>query len=230
MKFDKRKIIEKFPFSLKGFVGIFTAVMFLFIIMPVFMDNFYAFLGYQFCFVLTILSTIYVLRNSRKILFWGIALVFPYMLFVLLGLFQNSLILLAIGYIFFCIYIAGAIFLLSKEVIEVPFIDTNIIFGVITIYFLAGIFWGKLYFVVDTFHPGSFGGIIKLNPSDTIQAGYLNQYDLLYYSYTVLTTLGLGDISPIHHLAKSLTVLEAMFGQLFLATVIAKIVAFWKKE
>ena len=76
--------------------------------------------------------------------------------------------------------------------------------------------------------PGSFHGAGILNfDSTTLLNAYEQQFNFLYYSFATLATLGMGDITPLSHLAKSLTALEAMFGQLFVAIIIAKLVSVW---
>jgi hypothetical protein len=48
---------------------------------------------------------------------------------------------------------------------------------------------------------------------------------LLYYSFTTLTTLGYGDITPIHPYARSLAVLESLVGVIYPAVLIARLVS-----
>jgi hypothetical protein len=48
-----------------------------------------------------------------------------------------------------------------------------------------------------------------------------------YYSFEVLTTLGFGDITPVHDLVQRLTAIEAMTGQIFLATLVARLVSMY---
>ena len=45
-----------------------------------------------------------------------------------------------------------------------------------------------------------------------------------YFSFVTLTTLGYGDMTPLTRPAKNLAVLEAIFGQLYLAVLIARLV------
>ena len=47
---------------------------------------------------------------------------------------------------------------------------------------------------------------------------------MLYFSLVCLTTMGFGDIAPLSDLARSLSVLEGVFGQLYLAVMIARLV------
>jgi len=48
--------------------------------------------------------------------------------------------------------------------------------------------------------------------------------ELFYFSFVTLTTLGYGDITPIHPLARSLATMEAIVGVTFLATFLARLV------
>jgi hypothetical protein len=49
--------------------------------------------------------------------------------------------------------------------------------------------------------------------------------ELLYFSYVTLTTLGFGDITPVHPVARSIAGLEALTGQFYIAIVVARLVA-----
>ena len=48
---------------------------------------------------------------------------------------------------------------------------------------------------------------------------------LTYYSFVTLTTVGFGDITPIGHAVRSMTWLEAVSGQFYLAVVVAAVVS-----
>ncbi|MBS0562711.1 MAG: two pore domain potassium channel family protein [Proteobacteria bacterium] len=47
---------------------------------------------------------------------------------------------------------------------------------------------------------------------------------LVYYSFTTLTSTGYGDIVPVHPFARSVSNLEAVLGQLYPATMLARVV------
>ena len=56
----------------------------------------------------------------------------------------------------------------------------------------------------------------------------MNAYDFkgfLYFSFVTLTTVGYGDITPVHPLARSLANFEALIGQLYPAILIARLVS-----
>ena len=48
--------------------------------------------------------------------------------------------------------------------------------------------------------------------------------DLIYFSFSTLTTVGYGDIVPGHPIARSLSSVKAIIGQLYSATLLARLV------
>ena len=52
----------------------------------------------------------------------------------------------------------------------------------------------------------------------------------MYLSYVTLTTVGFGDLTPYTNLARSVVVLEALIGQIFLVTLVARLVALYSSE
>jgi hypothetical protein len=52
----------------------------------------------------------------------------------------------------------------------------------------------------------------------------LQRFFFSYFSVTTLTSLGYGDITPIGTLALSLSWLEVVFGQFYIAVVVAQLV------
>jgi uncharacterized membrane protein len=116
----------------------------------------------------------------------------------------------AVAYLFF---LAGAIrFLLIKIFLE-EHVTTDTIKGGIAVYFMIGIFWALLY-----------GILFNHNPRSLTLEKPIVFIDLLYFSFTTLTTLGYGDIAPSSGVARNLAVLEAVFGQLYVAILVARIV------
>lgn len=90
------------------------------------------------------------------------------------------------------------------------------VLGAIAVYLLLGIGWASAYQVAEHFFPGSF-------VSTTAQPVSVN--DWMYFSFVTLTTVGYGDIVPIHRVARSLATGEALAGQLYLAVLLARLVS-----
>lgn len=88
--------------------------------------------------------------------------------------------------------------------------------GAIAAYVLLGLSWASAYKLVALAHPGAFAGV--LNAAD-------GGGELIYFSFVTLTTMGYGDITPIHPIARSLAITEALTGQLYIAILLARLVS-----
>jgi hypothetical protein len=62
------------------------------------------------------------------------------------------------------------------------------------------------------------------------QSGPHQQSEYVYFSFVTLTTLGFGDLSPSVGLPQALTAVEALLGQVFLVTLVARLVTLWGRQ
>lgn len=111
-----------------------------------------------------------------------------------------------------------------SHVLKYRRISEDKIYGAMSAYLLLGIIWAMLYTIVELAFSNSFyfaHGFI-LNQELSAHLFYFSQF--LYASFVTLSTLGYGDIVPISGLARVMTSLEAISGQLYVAVLIARLV------
>jgi hypothetical protein len=89
--------------------------------------------------------------------------------------------------------------------------------GAILLYLTIAMMFVALYAFVGLSFPEAFDG---LSVSDTPRL----TDNLIYFSFVTLTSTGYGDIVPMHPIARSLANLEAIIGQLYPATLLARLV------
>ena len=111
---------------------------------------------------------------------------------------------------------AATIALLLRYVLHREVLTADRLWGAAAAYLMIGVLWSFLYAIVDHAGPESFA----IRGS----AATLELMDLLYFSFSTLTTTGFGDIVPLARLAKAAAIVESIAGQLFLAILIAKLV------
>ena len=87
-------------------------------------------------------------------------------------------------------------------------------FGVLCIYLLIGMFFSFCFHVIQQLSDEPF---FAKNVSGNVS-------EFLYYSFTALTTTGFGDFTAGNNLGRSLSITEALIGQIYLVTVVALIV------
>jgi hypothetical protein len=90
--------------------------------------------------------------------------------------------------------------------------------GAVLLYLLIALVFVSLFTFVGHLVPDAFSGLV-LKDDRTIGA------NLIYFSFVTLTTIGYGDIVPIDPFARSLCNLESIIGQLYPATLLARLVS-----
>ena len=117
--------------------------------------------------------------------------------------------------------IAG--FTLSTVVARAVFAPGKVTFhriiGAVLLYLNIGLIFVGLFDFVALLKPDAFKGLDPLRGNGSIDVG-----NLIYFSFVTLTTTGFGDIAPVHAYARSLSIIEAIIGQLYPATLLARLV------
>ncbi len=122
---------------------------------------------------------------------------------------------IGMGVLFF-VYTTAVVFL---HVIKGTKVTIETLYGAVSVYLLIGLTYTSIYGVLEIINPGSFN---MLNSEEIIYPFKI--YELFYFSYTTLTTLGYGDIRPISAIARSFAISEAIIGQLYLTILVARLV------
>jgi hypothetical protein len=127
--------------------------------------------------------------------------------------------LLYVGYILAAGTLTMLAYLLSRRVFAPGRVNVHRIQGAIALYLLAGMILSQIFQFVSISHPGAFLHLGHPASHADITGS------LGYYSFVALTTLGFGDITPVHPLARSFTTLGAVFGTLYPAILIGRLVS-----
>jgi hypothetical protein len=133
----------------------------------------------------------------------------------------------ALGYVLAAIaaFMLGA--LLLVRVLRDGRININRIMGSVGVFLLIGIVFANGFRLVALYFDGAFAIGGTPVPADDFMPR------VVYFSFVTLTSLGYGDITPVHPFARSLVTMEALTGQLFLAILVARLVAMeieWRHE
>jgi len=107
------------------------------------------------------------------------------------------------------------IFLILDFIFRQVQVTREILFAAIVVFMLLGLMWSVIFRFLEISQPGSFH--LPHDQSSEVSSIFL------YYSFVTLTTLGYGDISPISAPARSLAIIEAITGQMYVAVLIARL-------
>ena len=115
------------------------------------------------------------------------------------------------------IFFGAVLVFLIAAVVKAERVDADTVFAAADVFMLMGMVWAYAFMLVYAADPTAF----SLSPHDQTQAGSA----LLHYSFTTLTTVGYGSISPMSDMARMLSDIEALIAQLYLAVVVARLVS-----
>jgi hypothetical protein len=99
-------------------------------------------------------------------------------------------------------------------------VDQETVLGAIAAYLLIGMFFAFAYRSIAAIQAGPFFGA----------GGDGSISDTLFFSFVTISTTGYGNLVPAANPGQSLAVLEAVAGQLFLVTAVAKVISAWRPK
>lgn len=109
----------------------------------------------------------------------------------------------------------AVVVVIVRRVLASTTVTLQSIYGVLSAYMILGLMFAACYAAMGKLGGGPFFAAGQPGDTRTYQ----------YFSFTTLTTLGYGDFTAARDAGRAVAVMEAMFGQIFLATLVARLVA-----
>jgi hypothetical protein len=161
-------------------------------------------------------SAIYAVSQKKHHILIAVLLVLPMLGAIWTKYFVQYKALMVIGSLCGAAFFLFAIIQMLIFIYSHKEVTRDLIIGAAVVYLFMALMWTFIFVVVETLHPGSF------NLPEGLEMVATRQF--VYYSFVTITTLGYGDITPITSLARSLCILEAVIGQLYLVVQVAWLV------
>lgn len=127
------------------------------------------------------------------------------------------------------VFLVGAIILvlfviyhLLLFVLRAGEVTIEVLCASISAYLLLGLAWTFAYWLVAELIPGAFSLNVTAGADGSIKS-----FNGFYFSFITLSTVGYGDITPVASVARMLAAAEAMTGLLYVAVLIARLVALY---
>jgi hypothetical protein len=119
-------------------------------------------------------------------------------------------------YIMFVLVLIAPVVILNR-IIRHETVGLETILGAICVYVLIGIAFAGIYAGVNDAEPAGFFA----------QHVVPNNVDFLYFSFVTITTVGFGDLTAGTSTGRVLVTFEALIGQIFLVTLVARLVGMY---
>jgi Ion channel len=176
-------------------------------------------LALSFVFVLTLISGAFATIQPRILRYLVVVLAVSTLATDLIAEFTSSQGSSALETTLRLACLSILVFMTLKRTLRPGPVTLYRVMGGIAGYLLIGFTWTFAYQLVEHQVPGAFHFASGVADVSSRQPSHL-----IYFSFVTLTTVGYGDVYPVHPAVRSLAVAEALVGQLYLAILIASLV------
>ncbi|MGA7462971.1 MAG: ion channel [Candidatus Korobacteraceae bacterium] len=211
---------KKFRVTEHKFFLLFVYLIAVLLYYPYVKENSFSYTVFRIVGSAGIFLAVYAVKVRRTLLICAVVLAIPAGLQRILlfradaGLFSLIGILLSFA---FDVFIVVLVF---RRVFTEQQVKSETVFGAICIYLLIGYSFASIYAMIATLQPRAF----YIDPMLNLHS-VPNRFDFIYYSFATMTSMGAAGIAPVTGQARSFTVIETTLGVLYLAVLIARLMA-----
>lgn len=216
---------RKRTLSKRRFYLLFLLLLAYLIIYPYTQQGGFDYLAFRIFAAAVVLLSVYAISFRRSFVVIALVLAIPTLLQRMLRPFGNagglSVSSTVLGFAF-DVFIVVVIF---RRVFTKGQPDSEAIFGALCIYLLVGFGFAGLYGMLATVQPHAF----YLDPVANLRT-VPDRFDFIYYSFGTMTSLGAAGITPVSDQARSISVIEAILGVLYLAVLISRLMSAYQRQ
>lgn len=128
--------------------------------------------------------------------------------------------------VFALLFVLFIIFQLLAFVLRSPQVNSEVLCAGVSSYLLLGLLWSFAYTLLALLDPDAF--LYSTGPGNTHEV--MRGITSIYFSFITLSTVGYGDITPAHDMARMFAASEAMTGTLFVAILISRLVSMYSNQ
>ncbi|MCE0521581.1 MAG: potassium channel family protein [Methylacidiphilales bacterium] len=174
--------------------------------------------------VVIVFAASYVSRGLQR--FWVVVFL-VLILIAAVGLntfYQDSIATRALLFSILLIILSLTAIRVLTFVLDAGKVSAEHIYGAICAYVLIAMAFATLDFILESLEPGSFSGVHARTITDR------GWWQLFYFSFTTLSTVGYGDIVPMTMRARSFVIIEQLVAVFYVAILIARLTGMYSSE
>ncbi len=170
-----------------------------------------------------ILIAVYAIRLRRTLLLVALLLAVPALTERILLPRADAGLLPILNIVLSFVFDVFVVVVIFRRVFTKEQPNSETVFGALCIYLLVGFTFASIYGMVAAIQPKAF----YLDPLTNLHA-IPNRFDFIFYSFATMTSLGAAGITAVSAPARSLSVIEAILGVLYLAVLIARLMGAYR--
>ncbi len=176
-------------------------------------------------FVAILVSAVFAVSGSRLTTVLAVVLAAPGILLQAVDLLDVHQSIEITKLLFGVLFLGFTVVVVLHHIFTIDRVTVDTIAAALCVYLLLGVLWALVYSALDMLSPGSLVILSGDVEDESIRFGGTRSVLALYYSFVTMTTLGYGDIVPRSSPARMFAATQAIIGQMYLAVLVARLVA-----
>lgn len=213
-------VIRKFRVTEHKFFLLFVYLIAVLLYYPYVKEDSFSYTVFRIVGSAGIFLAVYAVKVRRTLLICAVLLAIPAGLQRLLLFRADAGLFSLLGILFSFAFDVFIVVLVFRRVFAEQQVRSETVFGAICIYLMIGYSFASIYAMIATLQPRAF----YIDPILNLHS-VPDRFDFIYYSFATMTSMGAAGISPVTGQARSFTVIETTFGVLYLAVLIARLMA-----
>jgi hypothetical protein len=169
-----------------------------------------------------LVSGVYAVSDKRAQWITALALAIPAVALNIVFAFRPNPQIVVPMLIFTILFLVFTLVSLLRALVRAERVTHDTIYGALSVYLLMAIAWAAAYSLLVTIHPGAIVMDAARHPNHG-----MDWSDCVFYSFVTLTSQGNGDIVAMTEQARSLSILEAVSGTMYVAVLVARLVSLY---
>jgi len=166
---------------------------------------------------LLLVGLLWALHGSLREMAFGAALALPANQPLVELLLPGQAWARAFALVVLLVFLAAVTIRLLAYVMNLTVVTADKVFGAVAVYILIAFIFAAAFALLLMAQPDAFA----VSPANQLDG--LGRIDMIYFSFTVLTSTGFGEITPATRVARSLIILEQTVGVMYVAFLVARL-------
>jgi len=211
------------PLTGHKFFLLFVFLLAILILYPYVQNGGFGYFAFRVVGIAGVLIAVYAIRLRRTLLLVALLLAAPAVLERMLPREPDAGLLSILSIVLSFVFDVFIVVVIFRRVFGNDQPNSETVFGALCIYLLVGYAFASLYGLVAAIQPHAF----YLDPQTNLHT-IPNRFDFIYYSFATMVSLGAAGITPVSAPARSLSVIQAIAGVLYLAVLIARLMGAYR--
>jgi hypothetical protein len=199
-------------------VTLFAGLVIYILVLPLVFDLIAGRLILYIAIVVLMIGVIRSIRPSGGVLYINVGLGVLFIALIILAVSTRIPWLFTASAVVVLLFFLGVMVALLRYVMDTSRVTADKLFGAVSLYILVAFSFAIAYALLEGFGHRHFAFSEADNP-----AARLDWSDFLYFSFTVLTSTGFGEITPASRLARSFVIIQQVTGVMYVAFLIARL-------